>query len=543
MRRTLFVTHSTIRNILFAIVAIVVTLFVFLKGGISIDHLKIASFDIEGLYLKLDKKLILRVDKLVIPYTKKKRPLPNIYKDLDRVKEILHFFDYIEFKKINFKNDHYSFLFTDHIFYLTNDMFEIAAHEVNRIDDELQAVIDLVYLKKYDISLSGKLVYDYVNDLALIRGKADYRDIDAEFIIHKRKEDLYYAMKSDTFTQFKPLIDQFDIPPKISVWITDNVRAESYKLLSLKGTIKIDKKGINIVPETIIGRAELKNALVHFRDGLDPYRADKLSIYIEDGKLSFIPENSSFEGHKFQGSLSLDQLIERKAILSLDINFKERLDQEIRKIVEAYKIKVPILQKSGKTDVSLQLDVDLKSKEVEFSGDFTLGKGEVSIGDLLLPVKRGDLHIEHGVATLSGIKLYNSMVDATVDGKVYIKKRYIDLDLDIKNLHLGSDKNSFLAMKKSKLPMKIEYKNRIKISLPTLKTSISISKKNGSAVINMRDLSKIKRSLKNLPLTLDGGNLKIQTDNYKRYTFQGLLKRYDCFIYEKDSACLTQIPI
>ncbi|MEA3492715.1 MAG: AsmA-like C-terminal domain-containing protein, partial [Campylobacterota bacterium] len=97
--------------------------------------------------------------------------------------------------------------------------------------------------------------------------------------------------------------------------------------------------------------------------------------------------------------------------------------------------------------------------------------------------------------------------------------------------------------KKSKLPMKIEYKNSIKISMPTLKTSINISQKNGSAVINMRDLSKIKRSLKNLPLTLDGGNLKIQTDNYKRYTFQGLLKRYDCFIYEKDSACLTQIPI
>lgn len=545
MKRIVYATHSKIRNILFLFIAIVVSLFLFLKVGISVSNLKIGSFDIAGLYLKLDKKLIIKADKLVIPKMAKKAELPNIEEGLDQVEKILSYFQTIDLKEVEFKNDHYTLLYADNIIYMTNDEYEVAAKDVRRIRDELHADIDLVYLKKYDIRLSGKLTYDFNKDTLLVRGNAEYLDIRSEFIVNKRQHQLYYVLKTNEFTQLKSLIDQFKIPPKISVWITDKLKAKKYRLESLKGMATIDKKGFKLLPDTIKAEAILDHPVLYFKEGIDPVEAKQAKLIFEKGNLSIIPEDPRLNGRSGVGSMAtISEMTNPKPVmLGLDLKLNTPLDPEVHKILHAYKIKLPLMQPEGTTEARLLIDVDLKAKKAHFVGDFDIGKGKVSIGKVNLSVDKGSVHIEKGMAILSGIKLHDSWYQGIVNGKVDLKKKKIDLSLDIASFDLGTEGKSYLSIRKTKLPLVIDFQKDLLFSLPTVKTGIRVSAKDKSAVIVMKDLLKLKKYLRNFPVNIDGGNLKIQTKDYALYRYSGLLKRNECFFYQKESACLTRVPI
>lgn len=545
MKRALHVTHLTIRNILLLFVVIIITLFAVLKSGISINHLTIASFTVDGLYLKLDKKLILKAERITIPAMKKKEALPDIGVLLDQIKEILHYFQTIELKEVNFKNDHYSILYADQVFYMVDDLFEVAIHGISRVGDELRAIIDLVYLKQYDIRLSGNLVYDYKKDKALVRGTVEYQDIEADFLIRKQKNDLSFAVKSEEFSQLKPLVEQFKLPPKISIWITDRVKAKSYKLISFTGRGKIEKKGFKPLLDTIKAEALLADVVIDFKDGIDVVEAEQMKLVFENGNLYFDPLHPHFKERTLEGTtVSIVGLSHPKtAVLKLDLRLNTALDTEVHKILEAYAIKLPLLQKSGTVNAKLQIDVKLKAKKVDFIGDFRLGEGEVAIGNVILPILKGVVHIEKGIAALSGFELQNAMYQGSVDGKVDLKKKTVDLNLDVKSFHLGTEEKHFLSVKKMKLPLKIDYQNDIFVVLPTLKIKVKISAKDGSKEIKIEDLSLLKKNLKSLPISINGGNLRIVTRDDKSFQFDGLLRRNDCFIYEKESLCLTRVPV
>jgi len=545
MKRAMRATHLTIRNILFLFVAILITLFVVLKSGVSIHHLTIASFTIDGLYLKLDKKLILKAEKISIPAMKKKEAVPDPGEVLDQIKEILYYFQTIELKERNFKNDHYSILYTDQIFYMVNDLFEVAIHEISRVGDELQAIIDLVYLKQYDIRLAGNLVYDYKKDKALIRGNVEYRDIEADFLIRKQKDDLGFALKSEEFSQLKPLVEELKLPPKISIWITDRVKAKSYKLISFTGRGKIEKNGFKPLLDTLKAEALLTNVIVDFKDGIDVLESEQMKLTLDKGNLYFDPVHPHYKERAIEGTTaSITGLSEPKtAVLKLDLRLNTTLDAEVTKILEAYNIKLPLLQKSGTIDTKLQINVKLKAKKVDFVGDFRLGKGDIAIGNMILPVVRGVVHIEKGIVTLSGFELQNTMYQTDVEGNVDLKKKIVDLNLDVKSFYLGTKKKHFLSMKKMKLPLKIDYQNDIFVLLPTLKIKVKVLAKDGSKEIKIEDLSLLKKNLKSLPININGGNLRIMTRDDKHFQFDGLLRRNDCFIYEKESVCHTRIPV
>lgn len=543
MKRTIFATHTKIRNFLFVSVVITVTLFVFLKGGISISHLKIASFNIEGLYLKLNKKFILTVDKVIIPKTKKEKNL-DIERVLDKIKRVLDFFEYIKLQEVDFKNEHYTLLFTENIFYMTTDEFEIASHQIKRVGSQLQAVVDLLYIKRYDVRFSGKMVYNYKQDVGLIHGDAHYKDINVELVANKQKDRFFYVLKSNRFKELKPLIEQFGLSKNLNSWITDKIEAESYKLSSLKGVGRFDKNGVDLMLKQMIAKAILKDATIHFKEGVKPLTAKEIVLTLKDGNLYFDLVKPLYGKKSLSGSMvSITDLTERKKpILNIKLTFNSKLDKEIHKILKAYDIAIPIHAKHSTINSNLTLTLNLHTKALTFASDFLLKKGVVSIGGADFPVAGGHVHIAKDIITLDSVLLKDKTLNAAVDGTVDIKKRHANLILNVKSLKLGEDKKSFVSLKKSKFPVKIRFKKSTKIALPTLKMTIDIDD-NKSTIIRMKDLKKISDSFTNLPIDIDGGHLSIDTKDFQKFHFQGAIKRDDCFFYDTNSACYTQVAI
>ena len=517
-----------------------------MKNGISIDHLKIASFTIDRLYLKLDKKLILRADKLTIPRSRKRQALPNLEEGLDRFNEILRYFETIELKEVNFKNDRYSILYSDHIFYMVNDLFEIATHQITRVGERVQAVIDLVYIKEYDIRLSGKLVYNYKRDTALVKGSAEYRDIHADFLLNKKRSNLYFAIRSKRFRALKPLIDQLHLPPAISPWIGERVRAESYRLQSLKGAAKLDRDGIRLLPATLTGSASLEGVTIDFKDGLNCVEAESMKVSLRQGRLYFDAEKPHYAATSLKGSrVSITHLFDRAPVtLKLDLLFDSRLDRELLKILEAYHIDIPLLQKRGKTLSRVRLDIDLKSKKVDCICDFEPGDGEMEIGDFaFLTEQSGTVHIENDIVKLDRIAIGGKGYRAWVGGEIDLKRQRAKLKLDLDYFHLEKDGKIFFSMGKRILPVEIEYGKDTVISIPSLKLEVRIARKDRSGTIVLGDIALLRQSLRGLPITINGGKLTLRTEDFKAFTFKGVLNRRDCFLYEKSSSCLSRVPI
>lgn len=545
MKRTIFTAHSKIRNFLLLFIVIAVTFFVLLRGGISISHLKIASFTLDGLYLKLNKKLILKVDKIIIPHTKKQNSIPNFEKDLDNTKRILKFFEYIQLKEIRFKNENYSLLFSDKIIYMTSDEYEIAAHQLNRVGDKLQAIIDLFYIKNYDLHISGKLIYNYKDDRALLHGDIQYSDIKSNFVINKQKNRFYYVLKSNKFKDLKSLIDQFELPTTISAWITDKVKASVYELESFKGIGSIDNESVSLLPETIIATAKLQEATIKFHDDLNPVKTKMTTLQFNHGNLYFQLHNPHYLDKNLSGSkASIVGLTDMKApILNLNLMTDTTLDKDIHTLLNTYNITLPIKQKGDRIKSKFNLDINLKNKKVNYSGEFKVANSTMTIADLKLPVKKGVVSLKNNQIKLKKIELHNDQYNASVDGTINIQNKRANFIADVKNFQLGQYNNLPVSFKKRKIALKIDYNDGTTISLPSLGATLNIPDTNSSSTISLENLQKIKNAFTNFATAIDGGHLAIQTKEFKSYSFKGTLKRNECFFYNKESECLTQIPV
>ena len=543
MSKMMVATHSIIRNIFISLLIIITTFFLFLKGGIWIDNLKIGSFYVEKLYLKLDKKLIIRVEKVIIPKKKKNAPLPNLEKTLSKIKNILRYFQSIELKEVHFKNNHYRLFYSNKVFYMTNNEFEIAAMDVDYIGARLHASIESIYLKKYDIRLSGKLIYNVPEEDVLIEGEAHYRDIFATFVLKKKENHLYYTLKSKEFTQFKSIVEQFTLPPKINQWATEYLKAKSYKIEYLKGVATVNKSGITLIPSTLKAQLFTKDVTILFHPKLDPVRAEAMRISFDD-KLDFNLTKPYFLDRPLEGSrVSIEGLLQKKAIIKLDLNATTPYDKAVDKILKAYKITIPIIQTDGVAYARLFMDIALKTKKVTVDATIDLDKAKIKIGSAPLSIEKGSVKIEEKNVKLSDFVVDSSWYKIALDGDINLKKEKIELLLDIKTLKLGKKERDYLLIENSKQPLLIDYSHNIKFTLPKLNSGINMFAKDSTVVMDIADINKIKPYLTNVPMNIDGGNLKIKTKDFLEYQFSGLINNKECFFYENNSTCLIVLPI
>jgi hypothetical protein len=508
--------------------------------GISIENLKIGSFYIEKLYLKLDKKLIISADKLIIPKKKSNKSVPNIDKTLNEVKNILKYFQSIELKEVEFKNNKYTILYADRVLYMTNNEFEMAAKDVDYIGDRLHASIEQIYLRKYNITLSGDLIYNIKKDRVVIRGEALYKDIKSQFVIHKRRDRLYYVLNTKEFKSLKPIADESNLSKVISSWFTEKIVAKSYKIIYLKGIADIDKKGITILPKTITAKAITKGVVANFQEGVEPVKAEVMIITFADDKLEFHPKKPYFIDNPLEGSrVSIEGLIETPPILKLDLNISATYNKDVDSIFKSYNIDIPILQKSGIVEGRVYLDIDLNSTKVDFHSDINLTKGVIKIGNFPLSIERGEVSIDSKGIKLSNFIIYDKWYKMGVAGDINLKRHRVKLILDIDRVQLGE----YFIIKDSRQPLHIDYSKDIKFRLPKLNSGLNIFTKDSKVVMDIVDINKIKPYITNLPIHIDSGDVKIETKNFIDYTFRGSIENRNCFFYEDNSSCLIKIPI
>ena len=235
---TIHVLHVVLRDTLIFFIVLFLALFGWLMYGIQTDKLVLGQYEIDGLYIKLDKKLTLTVDKMVIPESKAKPSFDNIDETFDKIKYLLSYFEYIDLREIHFKDNTFDFFFSDDVLYINSDDYEIAGN-IERKGKRLIADISLLYIKKEKINITGKLKYFLNKDRLETEGAFEAYNISGNFAAFNEDDELSFAVKSDTFTELKTLTAKLPIKAGIKPWISGRLQAKEYILHSLVGKAKI----------------------------------------------------------------------------------------------------------------------------------------------------------------------------------------------------------------------------------------------------------------------------------------------------------------
>jgi len=532
--------HLLLRNILIFVFVLFLILFIWLKVGIRLDKVNAAHYNVNGLYIKLDKKLTLIGDNIVIPQSESAPSFENIDKVFDTIKFIFTFFDYIELKNVKFNNNQLTAVFSDDILYMTTNDYEVAGN-IQRAGQKFEADISLLYLKEDNINIIGKLTYDFSTDDLWTQGNFDAYTIKGRFFVNKVANTVECNLDSDVFSDLHPLINKFNLEESVKVWILDKVEAQSYQVLNLNAKGIIKDKRLKMDWGALKAKVLFGATKIHFKENIEPVLAPGLILTYRDDGLYFDLQEPTYEGRSLEGSkVSIVNIRDANTTLKLDIKLDTPFDETMQNLLKSYSITMPVFQESGTVNGIFHADIGLKNDYQDFVTDINFTQGVVQLAQVKLPLVEGKLHYEKGFITVTNIVLKDSVYEGILKGKIDLKKQKADLLVDAKTIQLGNEKEKFFILKDQIFPVALNFKENLKLDIPKFSMKITSAKEETS--IQLSDLNKIKMYLTHAAPIEEGGNLEIKTKDFKAYTFNGLLKRASCVLYTNDGECETRVP-
>jgi len=514
-----------------------------LKVGVHADKLTLGKYEIDGLYIKLDKKFTLKANNIVIPKTRSKTSLQNIDSTFDTIKYLFTFFHYIELKKVAYENNDYQIIFADDTLYMGSNEYEIAGN-IERIGQRLVADIPMLKIKKENIYIDGKLTYFLQKDRLEVEGGFDAYNIKGDFAAFKEDDLVSFAVNSDTFSDLRTLIDKTELSSVLKSWIVDKVQAKKYKLYSLVGKGNVDNDGFKMDFDALKAEVLFEDVQIYYKEKLAPITAESFMLNYKNGGLYFDLKNPMYKDRDLNGSkVSIVDLIgDKPTTLILDLHIKSVIDSVVHKILKAYDLHIPVTQKGSMAKVAVKMEIPLveSSKETTVFVNVDLEKSTVTVNNVKLPVIKGNIQYDKDLVVLKNVDIKDKWYAARVNGKVHLKNKKADLKLNVDHLSLGGKKEKFFKLKNKKnVAVKLDYAAHT-VDIPDL--NVKFLRNNKEYMIKLMNLKTIKPYLQNLEIEMDGGHLDIMTKDFKTYTYEGVLKRNICFFYDNNNVCHTQVP-
>ena len=533
--------HVLLRNTLIFFVILFVALFAWAAAGIKIDTLKLFDYHVDGLYIKLDKKLILKAKTIYIPQRKANPSFDNVDETFHNIKYLLTFFQDIELEEIDFRNNILKIIFRDNILQLSTNDYLIRGN-IEKDDDILKGEIPILYLKKQDIVLKGTFAYDLKKDMLNTKGKVIFHKTIGEFTANKTGKDIDFSFKSKSFSDLRSILSKFDLSPDIESWIVDKVMAKSYKLLSFTGKGKIENSDLHIDIESLKGKALLSGVDIYFKEGLDPVHAERVILNYYDSGLYFDLYQPVYKEKHLDGStVAITGLGQHDAALALILKSDTTLDTDIKELLHKYDIHIPLRQENGSMQANVAIDIGLKEKYTNIQVSLDVNESDIYLGETKLHVLGGKLGYADNIIRIEKMHISEPNYVGVLNGKIDIKKKEGKCIFDAKKLQVKAEKKVVWLLKNVSLPFSFEYKKDLKLKVPKL--AIEMNKKDEESVFTFKDLNTIKFYMVDKTIVDRGGNFEVRTKDFKHYTFKGLLKRSSCFLYEKEKSCKSSIPV
>ncbi len=439
-------------NVIIFFVAIFTLLFVIhktLSNGIHIQNLKIGKLGISELYLKLNNKLSLEIDRVDLSAFFHQDPNKKHLEVSDLVKNIRYgiwavsYFEKLKVKEIILDDKNKANIFFD------GNKYELEFPGVKgdfslENDKNIKLKIINLLFKHVKVQVDGnahyspkarKMAFDLIvkplNEPSAtlhLKGLTDLKTIEL------RANTSF--MKSLAF--LKPLFQQ-QSQKNLKTWIFDKIQFSSFKIDNalIKANFTPNKFLPSLLENSAI-QATLINPSVAFNDNLSPIKMDKTELILKNNQLFIQPQKTTYENIDLTGTYATFSHLLQAPKLELFIKTAPNYyNDSIKELLSAYKVILPLDKINTPASADLKLTLQfLKNTAPLFSvqGGVTLQEGTLSLYNIPLYTQSAQINLdiaqEYQYIYIDTIHTrYANMLD--LDTK-------IALDLGQKNLSLDS---------------------------------------------------------------------------------------------------------
>ncbi|AFX89416.1 DUF3971 domain-containing protein [Helicobacter pylori] len=439
-------------NVIIFFVAIFTLLFVIhktLSNGVHIQNLKIGKLGVSELYLKLNNKLSLEIDRIDLSSFFHQDPNKKHLEVSDLIKNIRYgiwavsYFEKLKVKEIILDDKNKANIFFD------GNKYELEFPGVKgdfslENDKNIKLKIINLLFKHVKVQVDGnahyspkarKMAFDLIvkplnepSAVLYLKGLTDLKTIEL-----RANTSL---MKSLAF--LKPLFQQ-QSQKNLKTWIFDKIQFSSFKIDNalIKANFTPNKFLPSLLENSVI-QATLINPSVAFNDNLSPIKMDKTELILKNNQLFIQPQKTTYENIDLTGTYATFSHLLQAPKLELFIKTAPNYyNDSIKDLLSAYKVILPLDKINTPASADLKLTLQfLKNTAPLFSiqGGVTLQEGTLSLYNIPLYTQSAQINLdiaqEYQYIYIDTIHTrYANMLD--LDTK-------IALDLGQKNLSLDS---------------------------------------------------------------------------------------------------------
>ncbi|WP_236033136.1 AsmA-like C-terminal domain-containing protein [Helicobacter turcicus] len=511
-------------------IGLFITLYTFLHTGIRLERFSLVGSQIEGFYLRLDKKLILEIQSL---HLKQFDSNPNKNLSIStqitiakNVHFILQYFQKIAIKNIYIK-DYQANLFYD------GDNFTLNLPELyvklNLVENTSKVLIQIhdFYLKSYGIYYRGEGVYDLKRQEVTMNGNLNILDKESyhsyahlDLNIFSDLKTLNIKGSSNVFNDIKFLHALLpNIKNKlVNAWIFDNYSIESAQINDFSITIPLDSK--HIVEDSINSLyvlATAKNVEVIFHPNLPAAYAKSVKLLFQNNTLTFYPNAPTYKQYLANNTtIALKDIISKTPSLEITLNTTAPLDSNIHEVLTAYNISLPLNAPETNVTANLFIHLDLLSHELETKGIFKAQNSKILFNGI--PVEFGDLKIaldNHIIKVESKNITYQNILQGNSNFIIDTKNKNISGDILIHSLMLVEP--DILQASNHSLPFSIDFKeeNAITLTLPTFTLNAKLNAPYTFYIGNLSHFIPFSKILQDYKVV--NGTLELNTQDFLEY--------------------------
>ncbi|MCR6571827.1 YhdP family protein [Campylobacter insulaenigrae] len=544
-----------------------IALFIYLKIGIHIEKLELYSYNLEKLYIKLDKKLILNVKKVDIHskennYNDDEKTLVKAIDLIKELKYIYWFFEEIDIKEFYINNYPIKFLYKNNFFFVDGKDLLVKV-DVKIEHNNIQANINNFLFKDYNLSMNGALIINPNTKFYNFKGKIISDFLKGNVNLSSKREELFYELSNvssnDISKIFKILKEnKITLPTNLDIWVGQKVKADYYFIEKLSGFIDFNKNRFYL--DKINANGYVNNLKIVLDKGIDPITSPFVKLDFNKQRLDFKFDELKFNNYNLaQSQVYVYDMLNNKAGIYINIKSDDvRVDYRVNKILLLYHIYVPFLQDSGKTKTNLVLKFPFEYPEkIDYNGQFNITNSNINIKDFKIlkaniDLKKDKLEIKN--ANIEG-ELASGDLNASLNLKQkkgyvnayasYVKLPYESLNLINKNLDIELNFDQNITLINDELGIFVDLNQGLKTyiaHLSKLKQYSNFMQKNniydGELSINTNDFKNFKIDLNNA--SFDSFLLHKNHNPYEYDNFSIDIKNGDFNLTSKSGVILVQ---
>lgn len=519
-------------------------MFFVLKNGLSLGAFQTHFFYLDELYIKLDKKLIVKADKITLFEDQNQTSefsSKAVFETIEKLKYIYVFFQEIDIKEFDVNGQKLRLSFKDDSFFVQNDDFFLAL-ALNTEQGLIHAQIKDFQLQDFNATTQADIYINTEDESYTLNGgiRSDMLDLNVSMFYDGTRAK--FKLSDVNASNMKAILKQVNkfvsTPKELDEWLGEKIQAQIYHIDTFETGLVFRKKGISL--EQMQGNGYLQKVQVKLGKNVKSILLPRVDLKFKNQRLDFYFKQASYKNYDLsQSKIYLYNLLGANKGLYLQIKSNDLLlDKDVRDIFKLFDVNIPLLTLSGKLKSDFVADIPLAhSSKAKFKAEFDLEDIQLDLADFF--VKKGRVNLKDYQLSLENLDVNNSFLQADVNASIDIEARNGVFQSQLKRFYF----DTLVDLRDENLSLNLDFNNENNISLSVPKFDLMMNFSQGIELKSSRlDLFQAHstlmqnlgiKSAKNFTLkSADFINFEVGLD---RVSFKDFLLKNDLSPYNEDS--------